>query len=131
MQITARVTADAAVSQTNNGKTVVNFSVVINDRYKAKGADRATEIATYVECAYWINPGIAMYLTKGTIVELQGRPGARAYINKNNEAVGVLTLNVSRIKLHGGGKNPITHPVANALPVNASQLTEPLDDSPF
>lgn len=131
MQITARLTADAVVNQTKSNKTVTNFSVVMNDRYKPKGADQPTEVATYVECAYWINPGIAMYLTKGTVVELQGRIGTRAYINKDGVAVGVLTFFVTNIKLHGGGRKPSETPVVKSSPVHAGELTEPLDDLPF
>lgn len=36
MEITGRVTADASVQKANNGKQVVNFSIVINDNYKPK-----------------------------------------------------------------------------------------------
>lgn len=68
MQIIGRVTADATVSETKAGKKVVNFSIAINDTYKAKGSTEVQKIVTYVNCAYWINPGIAPYLTKGSLV---------------------------------------------------------------
>ncbi|MBS1738048.1 MAG: single-stranded DNA-binding protein, partial [Bacteroidetes bacterium] len=36
MELTGRVTADAKVTETKNGKKVTNFSIAINDRYKTK-----------------------------------------------------------------------------------------------
>lgn len=36
MEMTARLTGDAKISTLKNDKQVVNFSVAINDSYKAK-----------------------------------------------------------------------------------------------
>jgi single-strand DNA-binding protein len=73
MEMTARLTGDAKLSTLKNEKQVVNFNIALKDRYKAKGSKETTKIVTYVQCDYWVNPGIAPYLTKGTLVELQGR----------------------------------------------------------
>ena len=61
MEIIGRVTADATVSETKAGKKVVNFSIAINDTYKTKDSNEVQKITTYVNCAYWINVGIAAY----------------------------------------------------------------------
>ena len=74
----ARLTGDAKISTLKNDKQVVNFNVAINDSYKAKGCNEVTKVVTYAQCDYWVNPGIAQYLTKGTLVELQGRIGVNA-----------------------------------------------------
>ncbi|MGF2413131.1 MAG: single-stranded DNA-binding protein, partial [Ferruginibacter sp.] len=66
------------VSETKAGKKVVNFSIAINDTYKTKGNDEVQKIVTYVNCSYWINPGVSAYLTKGSLVECSGRVGANA-----------------------------------------------------
>ena len=75
MEITARLTGDAKISVLKNDRQVVNFNVAINDSYKTKGSNESTKVVTYVQCDYWVNPGMAHYLTKGTLVELQGRVG--------------------------------------------------------
>ena len=77
MNITGRVTADAQVRNVSNSKTVVNFSVAINDSYKNKVGERI-EQTTYFDCAYWLSPKVAQILTKGTVVELTGKVTARA-----------------------------------------------------
>lgn len=127
MEMTARLTGDAKLSTLKNDRQVVNFSVAINDSYKAKSSNEQTRIVTYVQCNYWVNPGIAQYLTKGTLVELQGRVGANAYTSKDGEAKATLTFHVNTIKLHGnaGTKDEVT------VKENIAAILEPADDLPF
>lgn len=132
MQIIGRVTTDATVSETKAGKKVVNFSIAINDTYKAKGSTEVQKIVTYVNCAYWINPGIAPYLTKGSLVECSGRVGANAWTSKEGEVKASLTFHVNSIKLHGkpnGGSNtPAPVVPMNTAPAAVSEVAE---DLPF
>ena len=127
MEMTARLTGDAKISTLKNDKQVVNFNVAINDSYKAKGSNEVTKVVTYAQCDYWVNPGVAQYLTKGTLVELQGRIGVNAYTSKDGEAKATLTFHVNTIKLHGstGVKNE------TAVKTNAEAVVVPADDLPF
>src|SRR5437868_95434 len=104
MEIIARLTADAKVKTTANDRQVVSFDVAINDSYKPKGATEPIKVTTYVQCSYWVNPGIAQFLKKGTLVELYGRIGVNAYTSMQGEAKATLTFHVNNIKLHGGSK---------------------------
>lgn len=103
MNITGRVTADAQVRNVSNSKTVVNFSVAVNDSYKNKAGVRIEQTA-YFDCAYWLGPKVAQLLTKGTVVELTGRVSARAWTGSDGQPHAGLNFNTSEIKLHGGGK---------------------------
>lgn len=107
MNIIGRVTADAQVRNVSNSKTVVNFSVAINDSYKNKQGERV-EQTTYFDCAYWLSPKVAPMLTKGAVVELTGRVSARAWTGTDGQAYAGLNFNTSQIKLHGGGKKSET-----------------------
>jgi single-strand DNA-binding protein len=127
MEITARLTGDAKVTTVKNDKQVVNFNVAINDSYKAKGSNEVTKIVTYVQCDYWVYPAIAQYLTKGTLVELQGRIGVNAYTGKEGEAKASLTFHVNTIKLHGKAKANDETPVM----INTAVAAVPADDLPF
>lgn len=133
MQIIGRVTADATVSETKAGKKVVNFSIAINDTYKTKGSTEVQKIVTYVNCSYWINPGVAAYLTKGSLVECNGRVGANAWTNKEGEVKASLTFHVNSIKLHGkpngGGTAPV--PVVPMTTAPVAALSAVADDLPF
>lgn len=142
MNITGRVTKDAKVSTLSDSRQVVNFSVAINESYKNRKGDRV-EQTTFFECAYWISPRVAQWLTKGTVVELTGMVSARAWKGNDGEPRAGLNFNTSNIKLHGAGKkSEATQAVQNGQAVqtglNAVQgeskkatLKEPEDDVPF
>ena len=83
MEIIGRITKDATVSETKAGKKVVNFSIANNDTYKTKGSSEVQKITTFVNCAYWINPGMAVYLTKGTLVECYSKGADVFLLDKN------------------------------------------------
>ncbi len=127
MEMTARVSGDAKISTLKNDKKVVNFNVAINDSYKSKGCEELTKLVTYVQCDYWVNPGIAPYLTKGTLVELQGRIGVNAYTGKDGEAKASITFHVNTIKLHGKSGLMDNQPVKE----NGSAIVNVADDLPF
>ncbi len=126
MQMTARLTGDAKVTTVKNEKQVVNFSVAVNDSYKPKGSNEVTKVVTYFDCAYWINAGIAPFLKKGTIVEMDGRISVDVYKNMDGEPKASLKFHVNSIKLHGGAKTSIEKPVET--PAVAAKVD---DDLPF
>ena len=97
------MTADAQVRTLSDDRKVVNFSVAVNDSYKAKNGERVTQTELF-DCSYWIGAGIAQYLTKGSIVELSGRVSARACVNGSGEAKAGLNFHTSKITMHGGGQ---------------------------
>lgn len=132
MEIIGRMTADATVNETKAGKKVVNFSIAINDTYKAKGMEDAKRFVTYFNCSYWINPGVAAYLKKGTLVECYGRISAGAYTSKDGEAKARLNFHVNILKLHGGSVRT-DNTAANAERLNAAADTnnETAEDLPF
>lgn len=142
MNITGRVTKDAQVRTLSDSRQVVNFSVAINDSYKNRKGDRV-EQTTFFECAYWISPRVAEWLTKGTVVELTGMVSARAWKGNDGEPRAGLNFNTSNIKLHGSGKKPEgAQAVQNGQAVQTGHnavlgeskkatLKEPEDDVPF
>jgi single-strand DNA-binding protein len=136
MNITGRLTKDAKVSTLSDSRQVVNFSVAINESYKNRKGDKV-EQTTFFDCAYWISPRVAEWLTKGTVVELTGMVSARAWTGNDGEPRAGLNFNTSNIKLHGGGKKS-----EGAQEVKTGQteeqgeskkatLKQPEDDIPF
>jgi single-strand DNA-binding protein len=126
MEIVGKLTADATVHEVKSvGRKVVNFSIAINDRYQPKGGE-VKKFITYFNCSYWINPGIAEHLTKGSLVELNGRVSVNAWKNAEGEAKGSLNFHVNSIKLHGKGKPA----GANAVSLQP-QAESVKDDLPF
>ena len=103
MNIIGRLTRDAEVRNLPNEKQVVNFAIATNDNYLNKQGERI-EQTTYFECAYWISPKVADFLTKGTLVELSGRAYTSAWLGKDGEPHAGLNFHTSQIKVHGSGK---------------------------
>jgi single-strand DNA-binding protein len=126
MELTGRITADAKCSTLKDGRQVVNFSVAVNDSYKPKGSEVAVKVATFFNCSYWQNPGVARYLTKGTLVECFGRISVNAWTNTEGQAKASLNFHVNSIKLHGKSNAVIKETV----PVTA-EITESSEDLPF
>lgn len=100
MEIVGRLTANAALKELKEGKKVVNFSVAINDRIKTSTGERK-DFTTFVNCSYWINPGITTHLVKGMLVELNGRLSAHAWTNSEGQTKAGIDFHVNTIKLHG------------------------------
>ncbi len=130
MEIIGRITANAKIAETKAGKKVVNFSIAINDTYKSKEDNEVQKIVTYVNCSYWINSGVAAYLTKGTLVECAGRIGVNAWTGKDGDAKASLTFHVNNIKLHGGGKGNSNVVNVPTVPAPAA-MAEVGDHLPF
>jgi single-strand DNA-binding protein len=137
MNIIGRLTRDAEVRNVSGEQQVVNFSVALNDSYRNKEGER-TEQVTFLDCAYWRTTKVAPYLTKGTLVELQGRISPRAWVDMDGAVHAALNFRTSKIKFHGGGKKEETVQ-ATANPKNskaAAKAAQPQgaddnDDLPF
>jgi single-strand DNA-binding protein len=127
MLFSGRLTSDAEVRNVKGDKKVTGFTVAINDRFKTKDGEKR-EITTYVECSYWINPGLAEFLRKGTIVEIFGRMEARAWVNKDGDAQANLACNVGTIKLLGNSASKLERQ-DNKSTVKTTTTSE--DDLPF
>ena len=97
MNIIGRLTRDAEVSTTANGKEVVNFSIAVNDSYKNKEGQRIEQTA-FIDCSYWLTPKAVAFLVKGLLVELSGRISARAWLTSDGTAKAGLNFHTSTIK---------------------------------
>lgn len=129
MEIIGRLTRDAVVAKTANDREVVNFSIAVNDSYKAKGSAEAVKIVTYIDCSYWLSSGVAQWLKKGAMVELFGRVGVNAYLNSEGKAMASLTFHTSNIKILVFVSD--AHPVQEqSAPAKKNRKEHP-DDLPF
>lgn len=103
MTLIGRITRDAEIRRLQDERTVVGFSLALNDYYQPKNGE-ARKFTTYVECAYWRNTKVAERLNKGTLVEITGRLYTRAFISKEGEAKAALHCHISSLKIHVPGK---------------------------
>ena len=123
MVLIGRLVNDAVVAQLKDERKVVNFTIAVNDYYKPKESDKGVTITTYVNCAYWISPAIAVLLKKGNLVEITGRLTVNTYKDMQGEAKGSLNCHVDSIKVHQQMK-------AGETKAEVKQA-KPVDDLPF
>jgi len=109
VQLFGRITADAKVSKVREDKEVINFTIAINDSYKSK--DGTIKKTVFVRCSYWFNSGMAAHLTKGRLIEVNGRLEVSAYINMQVEPVGRLDFHVSNFKFLGNSEKKSTEKI--------------------
>lgn len=88
--LTGRITRDLELKQTNNGKSVVNFSLAV-------GKDKDTTY--FVDCSMW-NKGaelLAQYCKKGSKIGVNGILTTRTYDGQNGKVkvVEVLVNNLT------------------------------------
>lgn len=143
LQIVGNLGKDCIVKEVN-GKNVINFSVVHNEKYKDSQGN-VKEKSIWVECAYWTDrTAISPYLKKGQLVYAEGTPEAEAYLNKENVAAATLRMRVQSVQLLGGSKENNSGgggytPASNAAPAAAStpaasmstSVSAAPDDLPF
>jgi single-strand DNA-binding protein len=94
-----RLTSNAQINTLKDERQVVNFSIAINNIYRAKNDDEQKKATTYINCAFWLSTKVAEHLTKGSIVEISGRLFVRAYLS-GNEPKASLNCHVNHIKIH-------------------------------
>jgi single-strand DNA-binding protein len=124
-----RITSDATVNTTKNDKQVVNFCIIENHSYTTKEGERREE-KNFYNCAYWRSTGVAKYLTKGTLVEINGNLTVDAFLNKENKPKASLKVHVSEIVLLAKPSNKqVKHDETKVTESEA--VTEPVDDLPF
>jgi single-strand DNA-binding protein len=126
MEFTGRIVGDAKVSTVMGDKEVVNFTVVMNERYKPKGSDEVKQYSTFIDVAYWRGPNIAKILNKGSVVTISTkRLFPKAYATMNGDPKASINCHANDItmvhfKKSEAAKQPEPH-----------EITEPVDDLPF
>lgn len=121
MLFTGRLTSDAEVKELKNDKKVTNFTVALNTKFKTKAGEKKEKTA-FVDCSYWVNPGLAFYLTKGAVVEINGWVNAEAYLsNKDQTAKSRLVCSVDKIKLFSS--------ITTTAPQTNTAQEKPQDDT--
>lgn len=123
MLFTGRLTSNAVIKTVKDDRQVVSFSIAINDQYKRKGNDVPIKTSLFINCSYWVNTYVVKILTKGAIVELEGRLSINAY-TIGDEAKATLQAHINSIKLHSKGSGVVEK-------VAPAEITKPVEDLPF
>lgn len=133
--IIGNLTRDPELTQTQSGKSVVKFTVAVNNGKDAEGNDRP---ADFITCQAWNKTAelVGRYCKKGKPIAVIGAFKTDKYQDKNHEDVTHYNsyILVNSIEFVGGGNNNSqqtqTAPAQSAAP--AAPVEAPLDgDIPF
>jgi single-strand DNA-binding protein len=105
LELIGNIGADAKLTNLNDGKAVLNYSVAIYNGKDKAGKDRP---ATWVNCQHYFKSQevkIQEYLVRGAKVFVSGRPKVEAYMSNENKAAAALVCVVDSVQLIGGPKN--------------------------
>lgn len=82
--IVGRITKDPELRKTQNGTSVVSFTIACNRRVPSQGQD-----ADFISCVAWNKPAdfMAQYVKKGALLGLEGRIQTRNYDDKDGKRV--------------------------------------------
>nr|WP_199156514.1 single-stranded DNA-binding protein [Pedobacter sp. ASV2] len=128
MNIIGRLTADAKASILKDERSVVNFSIAVNDSYKNKQGEWIN-LTEYVDCSFWQSPKVVPILTQGTLVELTGWASARAWTTQSGEPKARINFHTSQFKILKRGEKK---EMENVSPQDNHSGSNPEnDDLPF
>lgn len=122
-----RMTADADLRYTAQGKAVANFRIAINRPFKNQQGENE---ADFINAVTWGKQAenLAQYMSKGSRIGIVGRLQTRTYENKNGQTVYVTEVFTSEIQFLESKQQqdrPSTQPATNPQYQNAQ------NQSPF
>ena len=97
--IMGRLTTDPELKSTQNGKSVIQFTVAIDRNSKDKATD-------FISCVAWDKTAefISKYFSKGRMIAVEGRLQSRTYDDKNGSKHYITEVIVSQASFTGEAK---------------------------
>ena len=93
-----RITKDHELKKTNNGSSVLNFTLAVNRGYQPK--DPSQPSADFLNCQAWNKTAelLATYTGKGSQIALEGRIQTRNYEDSTGRKVYVTEVIADRVE---------------------------------
>ncbi len=106
--ISGNLTRDAELRTTQNGTSVSNFGVAVNDRVRNASTGEWEDYPNFINCVLFGKraEGISQYLTKGLKVAVEGRLRWSQWADadgKNRSKIEVIVDEIELMSRNGGG----------------------------
>ena len=105
---------DATVRNMDNGVIAINFPVAHNKNWRDKKTGEQRTKTTWVNCTIWKKDGanlrILDFLKTGTLVEIEGTPFAKGYLQDDQSIKTEIRLNVSKTNILRPGSSVNSKP---------------------
>ena len=122
--LVGRITKEVALRKTQSGRSVASFTIACNRRFQSPNGERE---ADFINCVAWGQTAdyMAQYITKGTLIGVEGRIQTRNYDDANGRRVYVTEVvcdSVQRLESRNSSEQR-----SNSV----SQQSAPIQDSYF
>lgn len=89
--LAGRLTRDPELKYTPNGVAVANFTLAVNRPFKSQSGESE---ADFINCVVWRKPAenLANYMSKGSLVGVDGRVQTRSFDNQEGKKVYVTEI---------------------------------------
>lgn len=134
--IVGRITKDPELRKTQNGTSVVSFTLAVNRNIKKEGQPEAD----FINCQAWSKTAEAIcnYVSKGYLLGLEGRIQTRSYDDKDGKRVYVTEVVADSVQFleskkqaENGGNEAYTAPVMQNNECADYESDIETDDLPF
>ncbi len=130
VNLIGRITHPLELKQTPSGKSVCNFSVAVERKFK--DAD-GNAIVDYIECVTWESQAtfLCKWFDKGVRVGLTGELQTRTYTDKDGNNRKVTEVLVNTVEFADGKREANTNASTNAFTentTNTNTFTSNIDD---
>lgn len=128
-----RLTKDLEIRHTQNGATVVSYTLAVNRRVQTPGQPDAD----FINCVAWNKTAdlMAQYLHKGSLIGVEGRIQTRSYDNQYGNRVyvtEVMTESIQFLEPKNAGKQNAGYQPNNTVGYDPNEtLVINADDLPF
>lgn len=104
VSLTGRITKDLEKHQTNNGKSVVNFTLAVDRRFKGSNGNHE---ADFISIQAWGMTAdlLCKYCGKGSLIGIEGRIQTRNYENNQGQRVYVTEVVAENVTFLDSKKN--------------------------
>lgn len=88
-----RITRDLELKSSQNGTSIVSFTLAVDREFKNKSGQRETD---FISCVAWHKSAeiLAQYAHKGDMVSVQGEIRTRNYTNRDGQKVYVTEVHI-------------------------------------
>lgn len=102
--LTGRITKDLEQRHTNSGKTVVNFTLAVDRRFKDQNGERQ---ADFIQVQVWGKTAeiLCQYAGKGSLIGIEGRIQTRNYENNQGQRVHVTEVVAENVSFLDSNKD--------------------------
>lgn len=128
-----RLTKDPEIRHTQNGATVVSYTLAVNRRVQTPGQPDAD----FISCVAWNKTAdlMAQYLHKGSLIGVEGRIQTRSYDNQYGNRVyitEVMTESIQFLEPKNEGKQNTEYQPNNTVGYDPNETLDiNADDLPF